>query len=147
MHFSALSLGLLAAAHTAIAGTVYVRNNSPNELWLTITRSDQTSTQSTIAVGGGFYSEPAAGSYNSLGVTKTSDYWNSATPKLIYDYTLDTPDNLLYWTVSNVDGDPFTAAGDGWEIFTSDTTCSGATTYDGQTHTCEAATDLTLVVY
>lgn len=146
MRFSTVTLGLLSATSTALAGTVTIQNNAKEIVYLTETLSDQTSTSSTIAVNAS-YSEVAAGQGKSLGITLNPNYFSPSTPKLIFGYSVDTMSGLVYWTVSSVDGNPFSAPGDGFNVEPSDPTCTNATTYDGQVHTCGSAANFTLTVY
>lgn len=138
--------GILSLATTAFAvGNAIVDNDCVESVYLTITRSDQTSTQRTIAGTNGTYSEVLSGQGNSFGVTKSADYWSSTTPKLIFGYS-EGNDGLSYWTVSTVDGDP--TAGEGWKVAPSVSTCTSATngTMAGQVYTCTNTADLVLTL-
>ncbi|GAB7352679.1 hypothetical protein MBLNU459_g3040t1 [Dothideomycetes sp. NU459] len=115
---SATILSLLSLASTSFAATAGIKSQCNDQVYLTVTNSTQQSTQYTIAPNG-TYSQPLAGSGNSYGITKDPDYYSSSTP-------------------NSVDGNPLVGgAGEGgFNVVFSDPTCSGATTYDGQVHTC-----------
>lgn len=51
----------------------------------------------------GSYTRPIVGTGNAIGITKSSDYWNS--PKLAWGTS--TSDGVLYWSANNAGGDPF----------------------------------------
>ncbi|GAB7352678.1 hypothetical protein MBLNU459_g3040t2 [Dothideomycetes sp. NU459] len=134
---SATILSLLSLASTSFAATAGIKSQCNDQVYLTVTNSTQQSTQYTIAPNG-TYSQPLAGSGNSYGITKDPDYYSSSTPKFVFGWTDSTSDQLTYWSVSSVDGNPLVGgAGEGgFNVVFSDPTCSGATTYDGQVHTC-----------
>lgn len=140
MHSTTIITGLFALASTALAGNAIVANNCAEDVFLTITRSDQSSTQYQLAGNGGSYSEPISGQGNSFGVTKNSNYYSADTPKLIWGFSDSAP--TLYYTVSDVNGDPF--AGETFSLSASDAGCGVVTSYDGQTHTCDDSNDFTL---
>ncbi|KAK6439288.1 hypothetical protein LTR95_004506 [Oleoguttula sp. CCFEE 5521] len=79
---------------------------------------------------------PITGVGNSLGVSKSDQYWSPQTPKLILGTSTDN--GILYWSVSYVDGDPFagqkvavTSAGRVADV------CQNSTGYDGKVHACQ----------
>ena len=141
MHFTAASL--LAIASTALAaGTATVQNNCQEQVYLTITRSDQSSTIQSLAGSGGLYSEPIANQGNSFGLTKNDQYYSASTPKLIWGFSDAAP--TLYYTVSNVDGDAF--AGESFALSASDAGCGVVSSYDGQVHACDDGNNFTLTL-
>ena len=140
MRFSTTLAGLVALASTALAGNAIVQNNCQEDVYLTITRADQSSTQQRLAGNGGRYSEPVSGNGNSFGLTKNADYFSASTPKLIWGFSDSPP--TVYYTVSNVNGDPF--AGEGFNLAATDAGCGVVTGYDGATHTCADSNDFTL---
>lgn len=140
MHFLIATAGLLSLASTALAGNAIVKNNCQEQIFLTITLADQSSTQQAIAGSGGSFSEPISGQGNSFGITKTSDYYSASTPKLIWGFTDSTP--TLYYSVSNVDGDPM--SGETWSVSATDGSCSSISSYDGKVYTCADTNNFTL---
>ena len=82
-----------------------------------------------LVPGGGNWTSEIVGSGNSLGVAKTDQYWAGNTTKLIWGTSTDA--GVLYWSVGNVNGDPF-AGGEkeeeGWEVTSWEGgRCGGAT--------------------
>lgn len=80
---------------------------------------------------------PLTGEANSLGISKNDQFYSDKTAKLILGTT--TKDGTLYWTVSDVNGDPF--EGEKWSLNSTDVyghggVCQNTTTYDGQVHAC-----------
>jgi len=143
MHSTVLrAAGLLALTTTAIAGSASVVNRCKEDAFLTVTLSTQQSTTHQIAGSNGSYSEPITGQGNSWGITKTNDYFSASTPKLIWGFSDAAP--TLYYTVSNVDGDPM--AGEGFNISSTDAGCGSVTSYDGSTHTCSDSNNFTLTL-
>lgn len=130
---------LMALISTAAAGTVSVVNNCVEQKFLTITRSDQSSTIQAIAGQGGSYKENISGQGNSFGITNNDQYYSADTPKLIFGFS-DAPPTL-YYTVSTVNGDPQTG-----ETFSLNTACGSVTSYDGLVHTCDDSGDFTLAL-
>lgn len=138
MQFTTVIAPLLISASTSFAATAGVKNNSDKTIFVTVTNSSQTSTEYTIAANGS-YSQPLIGMGNVLGVTLDPNYFSSSTKKFIFGYTDSPSAKLSYWTVSNVDGDPFDGSTPDVTKFlvsASDVSCSTASTYDGQVHTC-----------
>lgn len=85
------------------------------------------------------------GSGNSVGLTKSSDYWSGNTPKFIFGYTVtsSSPYNQIWWSVNNVNGDPF--VGEQWNI--SGCGSAGAiTTYGTNAYEC-ADNQVTIDIY
>jgi len=143
MHYTTTTTTLLAIASTALAaGTATIQNNCPEQVFLTITRSDQQSTTQSLAGSGGKYSEPISGQGNSFGLTKNDQYFSASTPKLIWGFSDAAP--TLYYTVSNVDGDAF--AGEKFALGASDASCGVVSSYDGSTHTCGDSNNFTLTL-
>lgn len=134
------TLALISAlSATAFAGTAVVTNKCSQDVFLTITRSDQTS-QTYDIQSGISYSETISGQGNSFGVTLSSDYYSPNTPKLIWGFSDVSP--TLYYSVSTVDGNPFGSLGFG--LVVSDNSCSGVASADSRTRTCEDGATFTL---
>ena len=142
MHFSVAAAALVTLASTALAGSALVQNNCPEEVYLTITRGDQSSSQLKLAGNGGKYSEPLSGNGNSFGLTKSSDYYSANTPKLIWGFSDAAP--TLYYSVSSVDGDAL--AGEQWQLSASDSGCGVVNSSDGATHACADSNDFTFAL-
>lgn len=138
MRFTTTAISLISLASTSLAAaTAGIKSECVDPIYLTVTNSTQQSTQYTIAPNGS-YSQPITGQGNSYGITKRPDYYSSSTPKFVFGWTDSTSDNLTYWSVSSVDGNPLngTAGEGGFNVVFADPTCPEATTYDGQVHTC-----------
>jgi hypothetical protein len=108
MHFTALTAATILAFTTSsqAVSTQFVLNNCTESVFLT----NVNSTKSTVGPfeikgSGGNWTTEIIGVGNSLGVTKNDRYWTTETPKLILGTSTDA--GILYWTVSNVDGNPF----------------------------------------
>jgi len=129
MHSAIAVASLMALISTVAAGSISVTNNCAETKFLTITRSDQSSTTQALAGVGGYYQEPVSGQGNSFGITNNDQYYSADTAKLILG-TSDAPPTL-YYTVSSVNGDP--QAGEGFNLYND---CGTVSTYDGQVHTC-----------
>ncbi|GAB7347033.1 hypothetical protein MBLNU459_g3176t1 [Dothideomycetes sp. NU459] len=142
MHSFVAAASLLALASTAIAGNAIVQNNCQEQVFLTITLSDQSSTQQALAGSGGMYSEPISGQGKSFGITKSSDYYSDSTPKLIWGFSDSAP--TLYYSVSSVNGDPM--SGESWDLSPSDSSCPSVSDYSGNTETCADSNDFTLTL-
>ncbi|KAF1346151.1 hypothetical protein BDV97DRAFT_401507 [Delphinella strobiligena] len=142
MRFSVALAGLATLVSTALAGNAVVQNNASEDVYLTITRPDQTSTQQQLAGNGGRYSEPISGTGISFGLTKSSDYYSASTPKLIWGFSDSAP--TLYYSVSSVNGNPFD--GESWSLKATDGSCTVVTSPDSNTYTCADSNDFTLTI-
>jgi hypothetical protein len=142
MRFSIAITGLATLVSTAIAGTAIVQNNCSEQVFLTITRGDQSSSQKALAGNGGRYSEPISGNGNSFGVTKSSEYYSPNTPKLIWGFSDSAP--TLYYSVSAVDGNPFN--GQKFQLSASDAACGVVNNFDGAVKACADKNDFTLTL-
>ncbi|KAI5209103.1 hypothetical protein E4T39_00962 [Aureobasidium subglaciale] len=145
MHFLALAPAtFLALASPALATFATVQNNCAEPVWITITNTTFQTVQYQIATNG-TYTQWRVGTGNAYGLSKTSAYFSTSTPKFTLGFS-DSPQRpLLYWSVINVDGDPF--AGEAWRISLSDPACTPnlLAGYDGgKVHACEAVTNLTV---
>ena len=129
-----------ALASTALAtGSVVVKNNCGNAVFLTRTGSNQQSSQSQINPGGS-YSQTISGQGNSWGVTTSSDYYSPNTAKLIWGWSDSA--GTVYYSLNTVDGSPFSTV----DIVSSDSSCPAVTSPDGKTVTCGDGATLTLNV-
>lgn len=142
MRFSIAAAGLATMVSTALAGNAIVKNNCAEDVYLTITRSDQSSTQYALAADSGTYSETLTGQGNSFGVTKSADYYSASTPKLIWGFSDSA--STVYYSVSSVDGNPF--SGESFSLSATNTACGTVTAYDGLTYTCADSNDFTLAL-
>ncbi|KAL1304136.1 hypothetical protein AAFC00_000564 [Neodothiora populina] len=140
MRFQQVIASLALIAGTAVAGSAVVQNNCNEEVWLTITRADQSSTQQKLAGNGGRYSEQISGQGNSFGLTKNADYYSASTPKLIWGFSDSNP--TLYYSVSSVNGDPF--AGEKFQLSATDGNCAQVNSYTSFTYTCADSNTFTL---
>ena len=129
MHLTAITTAtILAYASSALGSTILANNLCKEDLWFTPVNGSQ-ATPGPYKVSSGLETAmPIEGVGNSLGVTKTEEYWSPNTPKLILGTS--TSKGILYWSVSNVDGDPF--AGESFNI----TGCESAEGYDEKVHAC-----------
>lgn len=132
MHFTTATAALFGLATTSLAATVSVKSQCNQPLYLTYTNSSNFNTQYPIAVNGS-YSQPLGGKGNQFGITKDPNYFSASTPKFVFGYS-DSTDKLTYWSVSAVDGNPFD--GSNFLVSASEPSCTTASTYDGQVHTC-----------
>jgi len=142
MHTFIAATSLLSLASIALAGSAIVKNNCKEQVFLTITLADQSSTEQAIAGSGGIYSEPISGQGNSFGITKDSAYYSASTPKLIWGFSDSTP--TLYYSVSSVNGDPM--SGETWTLGAAPGSCASVTSYDGVVHACADSNDFTLTL-
>lgn len=108
MHFtiSTISTILALTSSTHAVSSQIVFNNCEESIFVTNINStkDTTGPLGIPGLGGNWTSE-IIGVGNSLGVTKSEKFWTNETRKLILGTSTDL--GVLYWTVSNVDGDPF----------------------------------------
>lgn len=100
MHFlNTITFGVAALAASASASSLEVNNYCSQSLWLNFVNSSQGYSQTELKSGTAFLQD-ISGKGNSLGVTKSSDYYSSKTAKFILGTTIDNA--LLWWSVSNV---------------------------------------------
>jgi hypothetical protein len=138
MHFTTTVMAsILALTSTTFAAQVVIKNNCPQQVYLQITRSDQSSNQLSLAASGGSFSEPLQGQGNSYGLTKSPDYYSPNTPKLIFG--VSDSNGLAYYSLSNVNGDAF----DGQDVKVQGNGCPTAVD-DGSVKACADANDLVL---
>lgn len=143
MHFTTFTAAsILALASSALAGQAAIKNNCPQDVFLTITRQDQTSSQQKLAANGGYYSEKLQGQGNSYGLTKDSNYYSANTAKLIWGASDSA--GVVYYSLNNVDGNPFN--GQSVKLTGNQPNCAAVTTVDGSTKACSNSNDLTLTV-
>jgi hypothetical protein len=108
MHFTALTAATIVAFATSsyAVSSQFVLNNCTESVYITNINSTKSTTGPFEVKGsGGNWTTDIIGVGNSLGVSKTDGYWSNETPKFILGTSTDA--GILYWTVSNVDGDPF----------------------------------------
>jgi hypothetical protein len=114
MHLPTTTLSLLITSTTALS-TQEVWNWCADPFYLVnVNSTGSTTGPLKIAPGGGDWTTPITGVGNSLGVSINDQFWSSNTSKLVWGSSTDA--GILYWTVSNVNGDPFAAAGQKWEV-------------------------------
>jgi hypothetical protein len=128
MHFTAPTAASILTFTTSAAAisSQFVLNNCNESIWLTSVNSTGVTTGPVeIKSAGGNWTNEIIGVGNSLGVSKTDRYWSTETAKLILGTSTDL--GVLYWTVSNVDGDPF--VGEKFELSSGEgNACENATT-------------------
>lgn len=143
MQFTTLTAAsILALASSALAGNAIVQNNCPQQVYLTITRQDQSSSQQTLAANGGHFSEALQGQGNSYGVSKNSDYYSANTPKLIWGASDSA--GLVYYSLSTANGNPFD--GQSVNLKGSDAACPVVSSPDGSVKACADSSDFTLTL-
>lgn len=143
MHFTTFTAAsILALASSALAGQAAIKNNCPQDIFLTITRQDQTSTQQKLAAKGGYYSEKLQGQGNSYGLTKDSNYYSPNTAKLIWGASDNA--GVVYYSLNNVDGNPFN--GQSVKLTGNQPNCAAVTSVDGSTKACSNSNDFTLTL-
>jgi hypothetical protein len=143
MHFTTVTFAsILALTSSALAGQAAIKNNCPQDIFLTITRQDQTSTQQKLAAKGGYYSEKLQGQGNSYGLTKDSNYYSANTAKLIWGASDSA--GVVYYSLNNVDGNAF--AGQSVKLTGNQPNCAAVTTVDGSTKACSDSNDFTLTL-
>lgn len=103
-----------------------VLNNCTEPIFVTYLNSTKSTHGPTQINGtGGTWNSSIVGVGNSLGVSKSDQFWSKQTPKLILGASTDR--GVLYWTVSSVDGDPF--GGEKWRLESGEgNRCENATT-------------------
>ncbi|GAB7328194.1 hypothetical protein MBLNU13_g00218t2 [Cladosporium sp. NU13] len=107
MHFTTLTAAAVAAfaASSHAVSSQFVLNNCTESIYITNINSTKSTTGPFEVKGsGGNWTTEVIGVGNSLGISKTDKYWTPETPKFILGTSTDA--GILYWTVSNVDGDP-----------------------------------------
>ncbi|KAI5249776.1 hypothetical protein E4T43_00613 [Aureobasidium subglaciale] len=147
MHFFALTSAIFVAlASPVLAAFATVQNNCAEPVWITITNTTFQPVQYQIATNG-TYTQWRVGTGNAYGLSKTSAYFSTSTPKFTLGFSDSPQDSLLYWSVINANGDPF--AGEAWRISLSDPACTPnlLTGYDGgKVHACGVANNLTVTL-
>ena len=108
MHFTTLiavtTLAFTTSSHAV--SSQFVFNNCTESIYITNVNSTKSTTGPFEVKGtGGNWTTEIIGVGNSLGISKTDRYWTPETPKFILGTSTDA--GIVYWTVSNVDGDPF----------------------------------------
>jgi len=143
--FGIRAAALLVYASLGSATLWEVQNYCHESIWLTFANVTETRPSEVLPSGEAYVSN-LEGENKSLGVTwNESDYWTADGKKLILGASISN--NLLYWTISSVNGDPF--AGDGFKVTSNGNVCGNATTVDGQYHVCDDSDDnvtLTLAI-
>lgn len=100
MHYATFTAaGLATIAASVSASSVQVNNYCDTPCWITLVNSTYGSSQFELGSGQAWV-ENISGAGNSLGLTKTADYWSSSTPKLILGTTIDSA--KLWWSVNDV---------------------------------------------
>lgn len=139
MRFSTAAASLAAVVATASASSVLVINKCPETLYLTAVDQSGKITGQPSLTSGGTYQAAIVGQGNSLGIAKNSDYYSPNTPKIILGTS--TANNVLYWSVSSVNGDPFSSSGQKFTVASpsgsNPNACGAATGPDGQVHGCQ----------
>lgn len=79
---------------------------------------------------------------NSVGVATNAEYFATTTPKLIFGFSVDSTSEILYYSVTTVDGDPFTT----FSVTGSNSECTTVTSPNGVTYACPATSSLLLTV-
>jgi hypothetical protein len=108
MHFTTLTAAAIVAFATSshAVSSQFVFNNCTESVYITNINSTKSTTGPFEVKGaGGNWTTEIIGVGNSLGVSKTDRYWTPETPKFILGTSTDA--GIVYWTVSDVDGDPF----------------------------------------
>ncbi|KAL1297647.1 hypothetical protein AAFC00_006203 [Neodothiora populina] len=141
MRFIIGSAALLAMGSGALAAVAGVKNLCSTTIYVTVTNSSMMSIQYTIA-SNGTYSQPLAGMGNQFGITTDPSYYSTQSPKFVFGFSDSTSASLTYWSITSVDGSPF----DTFLVATSEPTCTNATAYDGQVHTCTDTADIAVVL-
>nr|OQO28978.1 hypothetical protein B0A51_03787 [Rachicladosporium sp. CCFEE 5018] len=138
MHFTTKTISAIIALATSTQALSHqaVLNNCNGTLYLTYVNSTKSTTGPSPLLAFANTELPIIGVGNSLGVSKSDQYWSPQTPKLILGTSTDN--GILYWSVSYVDGDPFagqkvavTSAGRVNDV------CQNSTGYDGKVHACQ----------
>lgn len=128
MHFTAVTAAAILAftsSTTAISSELVI-NNCTESIFVTNINSTKSTTGPLEVLGaGGNWTTEIIGVGNSLGVSKSDKFWTNETAKLILGTSTDL--GVLYWTISNVDGDPF--EGQEFEVISGEANaCENATT-------------------
>ncbi|KAK6434409.1 hypothetical protein LTR95_009413, partial [Oleoguttula sp. CCFEE 5521] len=107
MHFTTKNILAIIALTTSTHALSHqvVLNNCNETLYLTYVNSTKSTTGPSPLLAFANAELTIIGVGNSLGVSKSDQYWSSQTPKLILGTSTDN--GILYWSVSYVDGDPF----------------------------------------
>lgn len=128
MQFTALTAAAILAltSSTDAISSQIVFNYCEEPIFVTSINSTKDTTGPLEVPGlGGNWTSEIIGVGNSLGVTKSDKFWTNETAKLILGTSTDL--GVLYWTVSNVDGDPF--AEEPFELVSGEANaCENATT-------------------
>lgn len=133
---AAAAASVLALAASANASMLSVKNTCSETLYITLTDSSQKTTGPTEFASGATYVSNIVGQGNSFALTKNTDYYSPNTPKLVLGTS--TSNGVLYWSVSDVNGNPF--AGESFSITSPSgnkgNVCGTATSPDSQVHGC-----------
>ncbi|KAM0714897.1 hypothetical protein Q7P37_009362 [Cladosporium fusiforme] len=137
MHLTAslLTTLLTLATSTSAISNQTVRNNCNEAIFVTYINSTKSTTGPLKVNGtGGTWDSSIIGVGNSLGVSKNDQFWSNETPKLILGSSTDR--GVLYWTVSNVDGNPFD--GQKFRVGSGEkNNCESADNFDTKVHGCQ----------
>ncbi|KAK5116749.1 hypothetical protein LTR62_007423 [Meristemomyces frigidus] len=133
------SLSLLTPISRGAAQSITTVNQCSGTISLAKTESDQSAELLSIGPGRSI-SQSLVNTGNSLGVSLSSNYYATTTPKLILGYTVNTANGLTHYSVGTVDGNPFAPLA--FDLSTSDGSCEGTNTADGVTYQCSDSTDL-----
>jgi hypothetical protein len=145
MHFVATITATLAVASSALAlGQAKVVNNCKSSVWLTINRPGVFG-QAKEFKSKATYHETYKGTGNSIGITKSSDFYSASTPKLIFGYSDQSP--TVFYSVAAQDGAPsFGSPSPGFKL-TATGNCPGSNGYNnGKTLTCSDAQSITVTL-
>jgi len=151
--FTTAATAILAYAVAAYATEYIVKDYCQEDVFLYV--ADPTGTSAPIKLPSGqAYIHQITGLGNSLGVVKqASDYWSATGAKLILGTSRNATEDILYWTLSHVNGDPMNhetfgvgSSRNGQE----ENVCENATSYDGNdgvVHACpDVGNDITLTL-
>lgn len=164
MHFHQALFGLGLAATTASAAQplLYVKNQCPENVYVVYSNDQYKAAQVTLTQGKGFqvilsglgkhtfiaYSiapialTSFAPGY-SVGLSTDPNFYSEAVAKLIFGYSVNSDNHLLYYSVAADYGNPF--QGQSFSL-TGSTGCSAVNSPNGVTYACADTSSLSMVL-
>ncbi|KAK4553049.1 hypothetical protein LTR86_009973 [Recurvomyces mirabilis] len=134
---SLLSLGLAAtalAAHPAL----YVTNHCPENVYVVYSNDEYKAAQLTLSKGKNFQVILSGKGY-SVGLATDPNFYSEAVSKLIFGYSVNSDNGLLYYSVAADYGNPF--AGQSFTL-TGNDGCTTVKSPNGVTYACSDTSSL-----
>lgn len=146
MGFLRTAISLVATITLALAAddpTINVYNECSVPVWIQSTTFGTSGGTAEFTTGEGF-TQLLDNLGNSVGVALESTYYATTTPKLIFGFSVDATSEILYYSVTTEDGNPFASMA--FTVTGTDSACTTITSPNGVTYACPATASLSLTL-